>query len=197
MVYSLIPNIKAQNLGKSLKGHWIYRNLNFEVNKGECLLIQGPNGVGKSVLLENIAGFWKSDEGQLELNQQLNKKLAFCPFHNGLDEFLKLKDCLTAWLGKETALEALSFWGLLEVSFKRVSALSSGQHKRALLARAFFIDADILLLDEPFVGLDQYYRSILLNSILKKIELGSIVVFTGHHVHLGEHLCPKVLELHF
>lgn len=194
-VYTLSPNIKAKNLGKSLKGRWIYRNLNFEIQAGESLLIQGPNGVGKSVLLQNIAGFWKSDEGSVEIEQNQPKNISFCPFHGGLDEFMKLKDSLLPWIGKQKMQEALKLWGLEEQSRTKVSALSSGQLKRALLARAFAIDTEIILLDEPFVGLDVQYRKQLLEIIKKRLEAQNIIIFTGHHVELEGMFSPTVLNL--
>lgn len=169
--------------------------MNFEIHSGQSLLIQGPNGVGKSVLLQNIAGFWKSDEGRILLEQGHSKNISFCPFHGGLDEFMKLKDSLIPWVGKSKTTQALEFWGLQEQSRTRVSSLSSGQLKRALLARAFAIETDILLLDEPFVGLDIKFRKHLLETIKKRLEENHIIVFTGHHVELEGMFSPNILNL--
>lgn len=158
-------------------------------------MIQGPNGVGKSVLLQNITGFWKSDEGRVILEQDPSQNISFCPFHGGLDEFMKLKDSLIPWIGKKKTSESLEFWGLEKQSQTKVSSLSSGQLKRALLARAFAIESDILLLDEPFVGLDIEYRKRLLETMKKRLDEKHIVVFTGHHVELEGLFSPTILNL--
>jgi len=191
----LLSNIKSQQLGKKIKDKWIYRHIDFELTSGEALFIEGPNGAGKSVLLQTLAGFWQENEGTLSINQATTKVIAYCPFHAGLDEFMKLKNSLIPWIGKEKCSEALEHWGLSQCIYKRVSSLSSGQHKRALLARTFFMDSDILLLDEPFIGLDQEFRSLLLNSIQEKLAKGCMIIFTGHHVDLGDSLKPKTLKM--
>jgi len=191
----LVSNIKSEQLGKKIKDKWVFRHIDFEVTSGEALFIEGPNGAGKSVLLQTLAGFWKGNEGSLTIQQNTSKDIAYCPFHAGLDEFMKLKDSLIPWIGKNNCIQALEHWGLSDWMFKRVNSLSSGQHKRALLARTFFMDSNILLLDEPFIGLDQTYRSLLLTSIKEKLDKGHIIIFTGHHVDLGDSFQPKTLEM--
>ena len=110
---------------------------------------------------------------------------------------MSLQDSLKPWLGKGTSEKAMNHWGLSEHAKKKVRSLSSGILKRAVLARAFYLDSDILLLDEPFVGLDLEYREILLGCMLSRLQQGSTIIFTGHHVELGNNFHPKTLDMEF
>lgn len=131
----------------------ILRDLVFQVARGEVLAVLGPSGVGKSTLLRIIAGLDTGFEGQVRREGRLAmvfQEPTLMPWRSALDN-LRLTTGVTA----QQAEAALSRVGLAGKGALFPGQLSLGQQRRLSLARAYAAKPDILLLDEPFVSLDQ------------------------------------------
>lgn len=146
---SLQVAIRAKRFGPTE----VLRDLVFQVARGEVLAVLGPSGVGKSTLLRIIAGLDTGFEGQVRREGRLAmvfQEPTLMPWRSALDN-LRLTTGVTA----QQAEAALSRVGLAGKGALFPGQLSLGQQRRLSLARAYAAKPDILLLDEPFVSLDQ------------------------------------------
>ena len=128
-------------------GRLLFEDLNLELAAGERLQITGPNGSGKSSLIRLAAGFLREERGRIQRSQ-----FALADEHLALDRELSLRSALRFW-AKEVD-ETMDALGLEQLAELPVRLLSSGQAKRAALARVAASGAPLWLLDEPFNTLD-------------------------------------------
>ena len=188
--------------------------INFELKVGESLALIGPNGSGKSTLLKGILGFAALTEGAIRvLGQSPKKARALCgylPQANTRDTDVPVttRQVVTMGLfaelgafkplGAKTKIrveQALFRVGLTEQAGELFSELSGGQQQRAILARALVSDPKLVLLDEPFNGLDQPNRDELLETIKTLRSSGTSVVVSTHDLDLAREVCSHVLLL--
>ena len=128
-------------------GRLLFEDLNFELAPGGRLQITGPNGSGKSSLLRLAAGLLKQERGQIE-----RAPIALADDHLALDQELSLRRALRFWVNEVDG--TVSALGLDHVADFPVRLLSSGQAKRASLARVVASRAPLWVIDEPFNALD-------------------------------------------
>lgn len=164
--------VKVQGLRKSLGGNLVLKGLDFEVKRSEIFVIMGPSGSGKSVLLKNIIGLEKPDSGQISLEGEstalegvYEKYRMAMVFQSGaLLNSLTVGENVGLYLSehrlkppaeiKKIVAEALELVGLKNVEHKLPSELSGGMKKRVAIARAFVIEPQLVLYDEPTSELD-------------------------------------------
>lgn len=138
---------------KSFGTETVLRDLAFTVARGDVLAVLGPSGVGKSTLLRIIAGLDRSFQGQVRRDGRLAmvfQEPTLLPWRSALDNLV-----LTTRASRAAAEAALSRVGLGGKGALYPGQLSLGQQRRLSLARAYAAKPDILLLDEPFVSLDE------------------------------------------
>ena len=138
---------------KSFGTETVLRDLAFTVARGDVLAVLGPSGVGKSTLLRIIAGLDRSFQGQVRRDGRLAmvfQEPTLLPWRSALDNLR-----LTTRASRPAAEAALSRVGLGGKGALYPGQLSLGQQRRLSLARAYAAKPDILLLDEPFVSLDE------------------------------------------
>lgn len=188
--------LSVEGLAVNLGGQAILRDLNFEVRAGERLGLIGPNGAGKTTLLEALAGLLPSSGGKVSCRVP-------CFY---------LADGITPWAELRVG-ELLSIFqrhhhredgdrkGLMDeldlgpVKDKRMGELSKGNRKRALLAMAFLTRAKLLLLDEPFDGLDIHQARRARNLIESHQAAGRTFLLSIHELRQAEGLCERFLLL--
>lgn len=164
--------IKLNNIYKSYNNDQLYNNFNiqFEENKISCIL--GPSGIGKTTLINMITGLIKPDKGDVILPSgssfsyvfQEPRLLEWYNVYDNLD--IVLKQQYDTSKRKEIIDNTLKLVGLSEFSKYKISELSGGMAQRVSLARALVYPSNILVLDEPFKGLD--YK--LENDLLEKFK---------------------------
>ncbi|MEM7170488.1 MAG: heme ABC exporter ATP-binding protein CcmA [Pseudomonadota bacterium] len=173
-------------------GRQVFSDLTFSLDAGEALLLTGPNGSGKSTLLRLMAGFLRPNAGQMDWSgSTVYDDLASHQAH------LQYVGHLDAIKGVLTVGENLRFWACRDASEQRLGdaldtfelapleqvpgrLLSSGQRRRLNLARLIAAPADLWLLDEPGVGLDQAALSALSEVIRSHRDRGGLVVAATH-----------------
>jgi len=149
----------VEDLRKSFSGSPVINGISFTLRRGECLGIVGPNGAGKSTLLRIIAGIIERDSGRVEVRG----RIGYTPQENMLLPWFSLREniLLAAKLSgmddgeSRSRLESLaSLLGIEEHLGKRIREVSGGTARKAALARSLITSPDVLLLDEPYTGLD-------------------------------------------
>lgn len=162
----------------------ISSNLNLSVESGEMWSLVGANGVGKSTLLKTLMGFVRSFSGTI--NNSF-KKTSYLPQKHSLDKTFPLTVIDVVNMGswglnicENEIKKTLEKVNLLNIKNNPISTLSGGQWQRMLFARLIIEDADLILLDEPFDGIDQITQKIIV-SLLKSWESsGKSIICVTH-----------------
>ena len=139
--------LQFENVACHRGGRMLFEDLSFELKAGEALHLSGPNGSGKSSLIRLAAGLLRAEQGRIERGL-----LALADEALALDRELPLSRALRFWGGRVD--EAMPAMGLAHLANVPVRLLSTGQAKRATLARVAASGAPLWLLDEPLNGLD-------------------------------------------
>jgi len=203
--------IKGQNVSFGYDGHIVVKDLNFSVESGDFLCIAGENGSGKTTLLKGLLRLIAPMEGKLEFNDKIKKTgtgylsqeaIAKKDFPAGVFEIvvsgnigkMKLRPFYTK-AEKNSAEENLKKLGIEDLKNRCFRELSGGQQRRVLLARSLCAADNLLVLDEPFSGLDPLI-SAELYTLLKKInrEMGMTIIMVSHDIEAAN-CATKVLHL--
>ena len=162
-----------------VRGHrFLFGDVSFALAAGDALVVSGPNGAGKSSLLRLAAGLLKAEQGAVKCEGAI----ALADEHMALDPTLSLHHALDFWaqIDKSSAMSALGSVGLDHLARVPVRMLSTGQRRRATLARTLAARAEIWLLDEPANGLDIESIAMLEGLIAVHRMQGGIVVIASH-----------------
>ena len=178
--------LRGEALALVRGGRLLFEGLNLSLNQGDALHVTGPNGCGKSSLIRLVAGLLRPDAGRIE-----RAEVALADEHLALDRELPLGRALAFWGGPKLvdAIEAFDIGRLVDVP---VRLLSTGQAKRARLARVMASEAPLWLLDEPLNGLDREGAARLAQVIEAHRQAGGAVLAASHLPMAGEW---RVLEL--
>tara|TARA_Y100001968_G_scaffold160394_1_gene146615 strand:+ start:3107 stop:3841 length:735 start_codon:yes stop_codon:yes gene_type:complete len=211
--------IKISNIYKSFNSKMILDGVDFEINKGECVVIIGKSGSGKSVLLKHILGLLIPDKGYIEIDgitlrglkyrqlQKLRSKIGMVFQSGALFDSLTVNDNIKIALDRLTNLDDEKLQqrinnSLLEVGMKDTnhlmpSELSGGMKKRVGIARAISFKPDYIFYDEPTTGLDPIMSNTINKLILKfnqKNDITSLVI--THSMKTVFEVADRVLMLH-
>ena len=172
----------AQNIAYSINENKLFHNLSFEINSGEGLHIKGGNGSGKSTLLRIILGITSPSQGSIQ-SYETDLKISYLGHKNAIKSYLTPNENLELLFnGVELnhAFEWLNKFGLSHVQDELTASLSFGQQKKLALIRVLAQSSDLLVLDEPFVGLDQATADQLNSFLAQKISQGGGLILTSH-----------------
>ena len=169
----MMPLLRFDEVALRRGGRLLFEGLSFDLEPGERLQVAGPNGCGKSSLIRLAAGLLRAEQGGVE-----RSRLALADESVALDRELPLQRALRFWSpSPEKAMDALALGHLETVP---VRLLSSGQLKRATLARVAASGAPLWLLDEPLNGLDADGTERLGMLIASHLESGGSVLAASH-----------------
>jgi ABC-2 type transport system ATP-binding protein len=203
--------IKVDDLTKRFSSGTALRGISFQVERGEMLGLLGPNGAGKTTTLRILAGYLAATEGSvridgldvLEHSFEVRKRIGYLPENVPLyqemrvDEYLNFRGRLKGMKTKRLRNrmdEVKSQCGLHEVSSRIIAHLSRGYHQRIGLADALLHEPELLLLDEPTIGLDpNQIRAI--RDLVKVLGQKHTLVLSTHFLSEAEMLCERVLIL--
>jgi heme ABC exporter ATP-binding subunit CcmA len=172
--------IKADNLSYKINESKLFSGISFALNNNEALHIMGSNGSGKSTLIRILGGISEPSKGNITKKEDL--KISYLGHKNALKSYLSVRDNLDLLdlMDKEQIDNLLTKFNLINKLDVTLGNLSFGQQKKIALLRIFINEADLILLDEPFVGLDTEMCEILSEHLNKKVEEGSGLIFTSH-----------------
>lgn len=170
----------------------LFESLNFELNSGQVLLLEGKNGSGKTSLLRILCGFREADEGQITWNGQsiddsdFYANVAYVGHLDGIKKELTVLENLKIALALslpgtysiDDALEKVHLAGYDDVL---VQSLSAGQKRRLSLARLLITHNHLWILDEPFTSLDREGIKIIETLMTEHVSNGGMIILTSHH----------------
>ena len=197
--------IEVANLGVTFSGRPALADVSFSVPAGSLVGVLGPNGAGKTTLLRALLG-----ELPHSGTAELTGATGYVPQHTVPHEGFPI-DALgvvlmgryprlgwlrrPGWADRELALELLERVGLRDQARRQFSELSGGQRQRVLVARALAQEGEILLLDEPFTGVDAISHDKLLEVLHAQAATGATVLMTTHDVAEAGRVCDRLLVL--
>ena len=182
------------------------QDLSFEIHAGELFGFVGRNGAGKTTTMRIILGVLAADAGQvrwsgLPLDFTTRRRIGYMPEERGLYPKMHVAEQL-AYLGelhgmadaeaREAALRWLDRFGLAERRDAELQALSLGNQQRVQLAAALVFGPDMLVLDEPFSGLDPVAVDVMSAVLREQADAGLPIIFSSHELELVERLCDRV-----
>ena len=185
------------------------RNLSFSIERGQVVGFLGANGAGKTTTLRMILDILRPSSGTIEVlggspGREKAAAIGFLPEERGLYGgmsvlrtvlyFGRLKG-LSRSAGQSAAVPLIERLGLAEFRDRRVDQLSKGMAQKVQLATALVNSPKLLLLDEPFSGLDPVNQAALQDEILAASKAGSTILFSTHVMEHAERLCTRLLML--
>lgn len=193
------PAIEVHNLTASYNRKPVLWDIDFKLPAGQLIGIVGPNGSGKTTLLKNIMGLMEADSGYVNLFgkklDDIRERVSYVPQRESVDwdfpasvmDVVKMgryrKNNLFKRLNKkdkELSAEALEKVNMLEYANRQISQLSGGQQQRVFIARSLAQQADLYLMDEPFVGVDAATEESILKLLSEMKREGKTVVIVHH-----------------
>ncbi len=183
----------------------------FEVKRGEVFGLLGPNGAGKTTLIRMILGILHPDTGKITMtlngsSAALQKAhVGYLPEERGLYEERKIGEILVYFAhlhgmaplaAKEKALYWLSRFGLQDRFHWRLKELSKGNQQKIQFIAAVLHQPDLVVLDEPFSGLDPLSQDLIRDLIKELSEAGVTILLSAHQMNLVETLCDRVFLIH-
>jgi len=172
--------ITAENIGYKINENKLFHNLSFDVGQGEALHIRGDNGSGKSTLIRIILGITKQTKGSIKNNSL--KGMAYLGHKNAIKNYLTLEDNILLMelndnINLNKFIEVLNLKKYMDVL---AANLSFGQQKKLALLRIFLNNSDLIVLDEPFVGLDIETQNILSEFLNNQLKMSKSIIYTSH-----------------
>ena len=204
---------EARALTKRYSGLLAVDRVSFTIHRGEVLGYLGPNGSGKSSTINMIVGLVEASDGSMYLdgvNVEVDpitykRRIGYVPeepdlyTHLTAAEYLRLVGRLRGLPQadlEDRILELLRLFSLLDSRYGAMSTFSKGMRQRVLLAAALMHNPDLLVLDEPFSGLD-VSAALLFRTLLQMfVRDGKMVLFSSHRFDVVEKVCSRVVILH-
>ena len=200
--------VEAKNLHKTFAWAPVLRGISCTIAAGEAIGIFGPNGAGKTTFLRVLATLLKPSSGTLTLFErpaheaEVRRRLGFLGHDSFLYPDLTPIENLTFYAkayqleNPKPRIEAvLEQVGLQDWAKTPIRTFSRGMEQRLALARVLLHEPDLLLLDEPYTGLDQGAVELLQTILMQAKDAGKTIVFTTHDFELGLVLCSRAVIL--
>lgn len=200
-------SVRVSNVTKQYGDFVAVGDLSFDVPTGVIYGILGPNGAGKTTTLRMLNDILMPDKGEIRLldglppGNEAAKRIGYLPEERGLYPKMKVAEVL-AFLGelrglgrKQAAKQALVWLDRLKISDwhnNKVQDLSKGMQQKVQFAAALIHDPEVLILDEPWSGLDPINASVLKEVVLAQKEAGRTILFSTHLMEQAEQICDYV-----
>jgi ABC-2 type transport system ATP-binding protein len=198
--------LEFDGLYKAYGSNQVLEGVSFSVAPGQMFGFCGSNGAGKTTTMRIAMGLARADAGEVRwsgrpVDELVRRRIGYMPEERGLYPKMKVGEQLTYFarlhgLDAAGAARAAGSWaerlGLGERRGDRVEKLSLGNQQRVQLAAALVSEPDVLILDEPFSGLDPVGVDSLAEALLEQCRRGVPVVFSSHQLDLVERLCHRV-----
>lgn len=201
--------LEVKNIKKEFNQKLVVNDVSFSVNSGEILGLLGKNGAGKSTIFRLILNIIDSEEGQILLNGKKytikdTKLVGFLPEEGSLGQELTVYEQMCFYgslkgMGEEQVLERLEYWlqkfDIVEYMNKRIKELSKGNRQRIQFIAAIMHDPDLIILDEPFSGLDPLGVEKFKEILIELKHKNKAIIFSSHRMEHVELFCDNILMI--
>jgi len=201
--------IKVEKFSKSFGTQKAVNQLNFEVRSGEIFGFLGRNGAGKTTTIRALLNIMQPDEGQLKVfderfHDELMQRIGYLPEERGLYTRATVMDTVM-YLGRlrglsrpevrRRAKDLLERFELSEHQNKKIQNLSSGMQQKVQIIQAILHRPELLILDEPFRGLDPINRQMVFDTLDELKNQGVTILFSSHQIQEIEDICDRVIMI--
>src|SRR5690606_229334 len=201
--------LTVNGLEKSVKNKQALKGITFEVRKGEIMAILGPNGAGKSTTIRNIMGIMYPDKGTITFHNHEGKeiprhKIGYLPEERGLYKNVKVMDILLYLAdlkdypldkAKERILMYLKKFDLEGKDKVSIDELSKGMGQKVQFIGSILHEPELLILDEPFSGLDPVSQELFKDEIRNLADNGTAILLSSHQMNLVEEMCDRLFMI--
>ena len=201
--------LQVHDLHKSFDGREVLHGISFSISSGKALGLLGRNGAGKSTTIRILMDVFKADQGNMSMNGKTfhakDYNIGYLPEERGLYPKKKVSEQLIylatlRGLSHGEAKANLKKWlkrlGIEEYENRVLDTLSKGNQQKVQLAQTLMCDPDIVILDEPFSGLDPVNSQTLKEVVQEQIQDGKLVIFSSHQMNYVEEFCEDIVILH-
>ena len=205
-----VPALAVEHLVKHFGNRVAVADISFRIARGEAVGLLGPNGAGKTTTVSMIAGLLRPDSGRVVINGQalqgrtdpIKRKLGLVTQELAIIEELSARANLR-FFGELQDLDAktlaaavarcLDLFGLADCADMPSRRLSGGMKRRLNLAVALLHDPDLIVLDEPTVGIDPHSRNAIFDGLEALRGMGKSILYTTHYMEEAERLCDRLV----
>lgn len=200
--------IELENVTKTFGTVVAVNELSLSVPKGSIYGFIGPNGSGKTTTIRMIMKIFYPDAGTIRVNgkqhnSQRLENVGYLPEDRGLYKKMKVHDVLMfhgELSGGTDLKKRIAYWldllDLQEYALKKVETLSKGMRQKLQFIATIFTEPEIIILDEPFSGLDPVNAEILRDAILDLQQKGSTIIFSTHDMNMAEKMCDNIFMIY-
>lgn len=199
--------LQVQNISKTYASTRAVDGLSFEVRPGEIFGLLGPNGAGKTTSIRMILDIIKPDNGRISLlggpiTEQKKARIGYLPEERGLYNDMTLLETVvflaqlkglsrrTAEQRAEAYLREVQLWDARE---RKIEALSRGMNQKAQFVAATLHEPDLIIIDEPFSGLDPVNTRIIKDLLYRMRDRGAAIIMSTHQMAQVEAMCERIL----
>jgi len=199
--------LDVKNLTKSFDAKIVLDNLSFDLEKGEVFGLLGPNGAGKTTIIRIILDIIRADQGEIKIfgekfDENLKEKIGYLPEERGLYQKITVLECLRYFAELKNVKKSedkIDFWldkvGLRDYKKKKIEGLSKGMQQKIQLVAAFIHNPGLLILDEPFSGLDPINTKMAKDILLDLKSEGKTIILSTHQMDQVERTCDRILMI--
>ena len=204
------PAVRLTNVTKTFGAHTAVRDLTLTVPTGCTYGFIGPNGSGKTTTIRTLLHIFHPDSGEVEVlgersTRAANDRIGYLPEERGLYKKMTVRRVLAYYaalkgMSRADAAQAITHWlakmGLSEWADKKVEALSKGMAQKIQFIAAVIAKPELLILDEPFSGLDPVNLEVIRAAILELRAAGTTVIFSTHDMAMAETMCDFIFMIY-
>jgi ABC-2 type transport system ATP-binding protein len=201
------PTVSIKNISKSFGSVKAVTDVSFDVYPGEIFGLLGPNGAGKTTSIRMMLDIFRPERGQIAIlgggiTETKKNQIGYLPEERGLYKDLKLDQTLVflATLKGMTEKEAknqlegwLNRFDLWDHRQKKIQDLSRGMQQKAQFIATLIHDPDLIVVDEPFSGLDPVNTRLAKQIIMEQCEAGKTIIMSTHQMHQVEEMCNRIV----
>lgn len=197
--------LEVKNLRKSFSENEVLHGISFSVESGKALGLLGKNGAGKTTTIRILMDVFKANSGEILLDgkqfKPRNYQIGYLPEERGLYPKKKVAEQIVylaelRGLSSKNAKQNTKLWleklRVDEYSNKTLDSLSKGNQQKVQLAQTLVCNPDIVILDEPFSGLDPINAQILKDTVKELITQNKLVIFSSHQMSYVEEFCEEI-----
>ena len=197
--------LDVKELTKRFDTKVVLDNISFDVGKGVIFGLLGPNGAGKTTMIRIILDILRADHGDIvifgrKFDDALKARIGYLPEERGLYQKITVFECLKYFAELKEVKKSddkIDFWlnkvDLQDYKKKRVEELSKGMQQKVQLVAAFIHNPELLILDEPFSGLDPLNTKLIKDILVDLKREGKTIILSTHQMDQVERMCDRIL----